>query len=458
MQFLDELNDILKKHNLRGYLVGGFVRDYLLNKESHDIDIAISNEVEEIAKEFADNINGSFVVLDDYYDIYRVVYDDMIYDFTPIAGGSIQDDLFYRDFTINAMAIPITDIDLWRLHKDNRSARIIDPLGGESDIKYKIIRAMSGSTFKKDPLRLLRAIRFKAQLGFNIEPDTEYLIRKEAKRIKSVASERIHDELMKIARADNAADNFTYLEDEFSLLSILIPQIEQMKIIGECKYHLEDVWTHSLYTVEQVEALLEDAYWFTKITKEHLPLIKFAALFHDIGKLLTEEVIDGEVHFYGHDKEGADYIESILSELSFNNRQIFYVKRLIRYHMRPLALYYAENLTAKGKYRFFKAAEGWVADICLLAAADTLSTKLLNDRTEDLFDNLRFLRELIEENHQVEERTSQLLLDGNDLIEIFSLDEGPEIGKLLAKIEAAQAQGKINNRQEAIDYIKNIIK
>lgn len=454
MKYLNKLIKILAQYEVEGYLVGGFVRDYLLARETQDIDLVISKQVRTVAKKFAVKTNGSFVVLDELHDIYRVVIEDLIYDFAPIMGASIEDDLFKRDFTINALAIPLTDIK--DFENEQKINNLIDPTGGQKDLKEGIIRAVSKDTFKDDPLRLYRAIRFKAELNFVIASQTESLLKEASQKIVNVARERIQKELMKILAAKNTADNLNYMEKKFSLLSILISEINELKIIGQCQYHREDVWTHSLYAIKKIEELLQEDFWNKRIEKNNIALLKFATLFHDIGKIITEEVIKGEIHFYGHDKEGAEYIKSILKELCFSKKQIFYIIRLIKYHMRPLSLYYADNLTEKGKYRFFKDVAPWVTDTCLLAAADTLSTKLLNNRKKEIRDNLDFLKELVRQHEQVEKRTTEPLLDGYDIMKILSINEGPKVGEILEEIKAAQAQGKIANRREAIKYLHNI--
>lgn len=456
MKLLGYLINILTQHNVEGYLVGGVIRDYLLKRKIEDIDVVVNAKVEIIARRFADLINGSFVVLDKERKIYRVVTEELNYDLAPIIGNSIQEDLLHRDFTINALASNIGNINLSK--STDMITEIIDPTGGREDLKEEIIRVTNRKSFKKDPLRLLRGVRFRAELNFKLDSKTERLLQSYSHLITEVASERVNNELMKIIAADKAADNLNYLEKKGSLLSHLIPEIKKMKQIGECRYHIEDVWTHSLYTVKQLEELLIDDFWNKQVSDDKIALLKLATFFHDIGKLWTKEIIDGEVHFYGHHKEGAKRIRPLLRQLAFSCCEIKYIKKLIRYHMRPSSLYYANNLTQKGKYRFFREAEGVVNDICLLAAADTLATKLWNGSKEKITDNLKFIKELIADTEEMKDRTSQLLLTGYDVMELLNLEEGPQIGQILDKIKQAQAQGKINNRKEAIEYLNKSIK
>jgi len=455
MEHINRLITILDEVESEAYLVGGSVRDYILQRELDDIDIAVDKRAAEIARRFADSLGGSFVVLDEVHDIYRVVNGGLSYDFSLLQGDSIEADLRRRDFTINALAIKLSDFDL--ADRAATLAGIIDPTGGRDDLEWREIRAVRDDIFREDGLRLLRAVRFKAELDFTIAPRTEELLSRDADRLSEIAGERIHDELVKILAAADAARNLEYLEEELSLLSPLIPLIEELKEVGQCRYHREDAWTHSLATVEQLEELLADCFWGNLIATDRVPLLKFAALLHDIGKPLTEEVSDGEVHFYGHPQAGTDYMKPILRELCFSKREQKYIRGLIRYHMRPLLLYNAENLTSKGKYRFFQAVGEDLPDVCLLSAADTASTRLLNGRREEIPGYLAFLKELIADYRLMEERTVELLLTGADLMEIFSLPEGPRIGKLLDRIKEVQARGEIGSKQEAVEYVKQLL-
>ncbi len=227
--------------------------------------------------------------------------------------------------------------------------------------------------------------------------------------------------------------------------------------MGQCRYHREDLWTHSIYGVEKAEKLLKDNFWQEEIDQKSIPLIKLGVFLHDIGKLSTEREIDGEVHFYGHDQEGAKYLGPILKRLRFSKEEINYIKTLVRYHMRPLALYYADNLTDKGRYRFFQAGGEWVSDICLVAAADAMSSRELNDRRDELPEAIEFLKDLIKRDKEVKKKEESTLLSGRDIIDIFGIKEGPTIGKLLKKVKEEQALGRIDSRQGAIDYLRSFL-
>ncbi|WP_408956545.1 CCA tRNA nucleotidyltransferase [Natroniella sp. ANB-PHB2] len=456
---LDKLVKILAESNLEGFLVGGVVRDYLLDREIKDVDLAIEGQVDQVAKDFAVAIGGSFVILDQKHDIYRVVKEGLIYDFALLAGDTIEADLKRRDFTINALAIKLTADSLNALLKQADLRKyLIDPLLGIDDLKHQSIKAAQEDTFQSDPIRLFRAIRFAARLRFTLEQQTKELMKDvEAKELTKIAKERIREELIKLLASNSSAQHLIEMEEEFSLLSLLIPEIEKLKEIGQCKYHQEDVWTHSTYALQRLEELLREEFWATRIEQKRVPLLKLALLFHDLGKIWSEEIIDGEIHFYGHQRVGAKYLDSILSDLRFSKEENFYIRTLVRYHMRPMSLYYAENLTSKGKYRFFKAGGEFISDICLVAAADLISTKELNHKAEEVEGCINFLKQLIKEFEQGEERTKNRLVTGDELMRLFSIKEGPQVGELLEKVKEAQATGKVKTKEETIEYLKKEI-
>lgn len=431
------------------YLVGGVIRDYLLGVKLRDIDLVVVGPTKQVAQEFAAAVGGSFVSLDKSRGMYRVVTSDLIYDFNSLTATRLEEDLKRRDFTINAVALKLSNAD----HPEKNW---IDPYGGIADIKEGKIKVVSDTSFRADPLRILRMVRFKAQFDFTITKKTKQLATKAASQIDEVANERIKEELVRICSYPQTAENIDLL-DQIGIIAKLIPQVDELQKIGECKYHQEDVWTHSLTAVKEVEELLATEFWSAQISPAKIPLLKLAALLHDYGKLFTEENIDGEIHFYGHQQVGVEKLRPLLTKLKFSNQELDYILTLVRYHMRPFALYRAENLTFKGKYRFFKAGADFVADICLLAAADKLSTAKLNNRGQEINKGLQFLKNLIADKEKYKERNQVKLISGQDLITKFNLTEGPKIGEILEKINQLQADGQIKTRREALQWAEKYI-
>jgi poly(A) polymerase len=193
---LVEVKSLLADVKGQVYFVGGVLRDHFLNRDLADIDLVVEGPTRAIARRFADEINGSFVVLDNARAIYRVVTSDLVYDFSALAGASIEEDLSRRDFTINTLALNINQAE-------HPKEKLIDPYGGLNDISQGKLRAVTDKSFVDDPLRILRAVRFKAQLDFAITASTEQLILPEVKNLEQVANERSREELVKIFSHDN---------------------------------------------------------------------------------------------------------------------------------------------------------------------------------------------------------------------------------------------------------------
>ena len=256
---LNKIKNLLSDLSKQIYLVGGAVRDYFLAKELVDIDLAVQGPTKKIAQELAARVEGSLVTLDEERAMYRIVTEEVTYDLSPLAKNEIKFDLAQRDFTINALAL-----DLSKLESPQED--LIDPYNGLTDLEEGKLRIVSKKSFIDDPLRILRMVRFKAQFGFDIVTTTKELAQKWAAKISAVANERIKDELLKICSYKGSARNLALLA-KLGIFSSLLPQADKLTEMGRCQYHQEDIWTHSIAAVEEVENLLTNSYWQTKIDK-----------------------------------------------------------------------------------------------------------------------------------------------------------------------------------------------
>ncbi|MBI5043925.1 MAG: CCA tRNA nucleotidyltransferase [Nitrospirae bacterium] len=287
------------------YLVGGSVRDILLRRPLRDIDISVPSDSLEIAKRFADKIKGSFFVMSEEEGVARVVKKEgrkaLQFDFARFKGKDILEDLSNRDFTINAMAINISKFRISDFGFRISSIEIIDPYNGRKDLNDKIIRVIKPDALKDDPLRMLRAIRLASDLELKIEDKTIEYIKGLAPSLGSVSSERVRDELFRIFKS-NRSHYYISLLDEYRLLDVIIPEIREMKGLKQGSYHVYELWTHSLKTVEYLEDVIKNIKLYlpeyTDRIKRHLrleieqgidrlSLLKFAALLHDTGKPST---------------------------------------------------------------------------------------------------------------------------------------------------------------------------
>ncbi len=454
---LKNISFLAQKFNINIYLTGGAVRDFILDYPINDFDFAIENNVREISHEFSKMISGKFIELDDKHKIYRVVKNEVEYDFTEFKGKNITEDLLNRDFSINALAISHNDFsylnDISEKSRKIRKEILFDPANGKYDIKNSIIRALNSKIFVKDPIRLLRAIRFKAELGFNIEKNTEEMIFKKRKLIKQSASERIHDELLEIFSSEQTAELIKYMEDKVKLFSEIFPGIDKLKTTGKCRYHNENVWIHSLDMLKLFEEFSKKNKINYFPNKNAIPLMKFAILFHDYGKIFSKTKKNGVVHYYGHAKIGAQKTEKIFLDLKFSKKEMEYIKTLVRYHMQILYIYNDKKVSDKAIYNFFKKVGDLASDVIFISALDVGSTRRLNGQVNKAISYWEYINNLLNKYYNMQSKIIEPLLNGKEIMEILGIKEGPEIGNIIEKLKEAQALGKIEEKDEAIKFV-----
>ncbi|MFW6035498.1 MAG: HD domain-containing protein [Halothermotrichaceae bacterium] len=460
--YIKKINNICNREKTEVYMVGGAVRDYFINQKTEDIDLVLNRRVEKIARYFADDIKGSLVILDESRQIFRVVIKDgIIFDFTKMTGNNIEEDLLSRDFTINAIGISLNELvnkDLENIFSfNNISNKLIDPTGGLTDLQERKLEVVSDGVFRDDPLRIWRALRFRVVYGFGFTKRLEKLLIRDYSLSNSAAAERIHKEIVEIFREKKIAEVIADIEDKFNLISALVNPVDALKQTGKNKYHSENAWKHSCLALKELEKVLEKLYFSKLISEKNIYMLKLAALFHDIGKVKARHKKGDRIHYYGHEKVGADVMKYQLRRLKFSRSEIKYITGIIRYHMRPMMLYLADNLTIKGKVRFYRDAGKLSIPVLVLSLADKTSSMLINKRDDEIVKYRNFIKGMLAEYDKYTARTEILLLTGADIIELFNLSEGPEIGRLLIKVKTAQALDIIKTRDEAVAYLKNII-
>ena len=460
---------LAKAKKRKVYLVGGYLRDLILNrpKEILDLDFAIDKDSIKFSHALAKKLKADFVILDKAHGSTRIIYNDRkqkyILDFTDFRGKNLIEDLRYRDFTINALAI-----DLEKIKKANNfNNLIIDLSNGRVDLAKKQIKITDRINFDDDPLRILRAFSLSATLGFKIEKNTLALIKKKKNLIKNSAFERIREELFKILKVKNSL-SFLKTLDEIKLLSKIIPEIELMRGVKQGPYHHLDVWFHSIETLRQLELLFEELkhkliinkYLNDKIGNEHSrrDLMKLGALFHDIGKPQTLKIEKGRRCFHGHERLGYKITKDICQRLKLSNKEIDTINKMIFCHLRPGYLADTLTPTKRAVFRYFRDAGEEGISTLLLSIADKRSTcgKLTSKKNRQQHEKIIF--GLISE-YFLKKKEKQLprLINGDDLIKEFKLQPGPSIGKILREVEEIQAIGKIHSKKEALDLAEKIL-
>ena len=460
----DEINKKLLELCEEGtelFLVGGYIRDVLLNKECFDKDYAVKGEnAISFARKVAEAFDGYFVLLDEEHDIARVVMPDKknTLDFAGCVGQDILTDLENRDYTINAIACKI---------EKNKSI-LIDPLGGLEDLDKKIVRTIGEKNILDDPLRILRAYRFSAQLGFSIEDKTLKLIEKHKSLITMVSIERITQELIKLFESDFAGENLCLMNNS-GFLDEIFPELIIQRTIPPNLHHHLGLLDHSIECVKQLEMEIKN---FPDWTKEHLyrefssgikaiSLLKLATFLHDIGKPSTWNIDEeGRHRFIKHEEIGSVMVLNVLKRLKFSKMAMKYIAKLIKYHMYPSQLLHEglENISEKAMMRMFRRIGDDMPELLLLAMADRLSARGPEITDEIVKKNIQGLYFFLEEYRKLQEEVTKIpkLVDGNEVMEIFKISPSPILGKILKDLNEAQISGDVNTREEALEFIKKI--
>jgi len=457
---LKQILKISQDKNAKLYLVGGVLRDILLEKEkaNPDLDFCLKKGAINFARSAARELKSGFVVLDEAHGCARVVKktNKAVYtlDFSDFRGRTIEEDLAHRDFTINSMALGLEEL----FGKDFFES-LIDPYGARPDLKKRIIRAVNKDAFDEDPLRILRAYSLGSVFDFKIDQKTLKLACLKKNKLKTVSKERIRDELFKILSSDNSYEFLKKLDDDL-ILELILPQIKPMKNFKKRALDI-DIWGHSLLTLKNIEAIVkrnknkpELKYYLAQeisLGRNRLSLIKLACILHDAGKPQTFGFKKGKVSFHGHERWGASIINDIAEGLKLSNEETRILRKIALLHLRPGFMVTTSVLTPRAKFRFFRDAQDEAVSILLLALADERSTKgyLLLEKIRERYE--RAIPSLIKTFFSKrKEIVPARLLNGNDLMSRLDLRPSPLIGKLLAHLEELQAIGKIKTKEEGL--------
>lgn len=438
----------------KAYLVGGAIRDYLLNcPEIKDFDFVIFDldNLESFCKNLADQANSSFVQLDNEQGIYRIVNSSWQADFAKPRGANLEADLKGRDFTINALAYCLTE------------NKIIDLIDAEIDLKNKIVRTLSEKNLKDDPLRLLRAYRFACQKEFIIEDKTKKYIHQNANLIKQIAVERISFELWCLLSQKHS---YKYLKEllESGLLEIIFPEFTPLRQVPPNDYHHLPLIEHTFELIKQYEQNVQPK--LPQIYLKYLQntnlsgikleaILKMGCLFHDLGKPATWKIIENKHTFYGHDALGAEISENICKRLNWSKQITNCLKQLVKHHLRPFNM--GIEPTEKAERRFFRQLSTDFYPLIALAWADLLSIKGPAVNVEIINQNEKHLLNLLKKYDEFSQQEKQepLLLSGDKLVQAIKaahLSPSKAIKELLSELRELQFTKQITSPKEAFDW------
>ncbi len=448
------LSKIITTLDNKIYLVGGAVRDLLMDLEITDRDIIVMDEdARDFALKLADLFEATFVPLDEENKIYRLVLPDKInyIDVTNPAGGSLEKDLMRRDLTINAIAANI------------RSGEVIDITGGITDIRNRCINYVNEHNFEDDPLRLLRVYRFQAIFGFELAHETISAVCKYANLIHKPAVERINYEILKLFGgkfADKALENM----NKTWILEEIFPFVKELKQVPPNSHHHLDLFQHSIETVKQIQCLYDNASDEVKIHLEkvdfggftRLAHLKLAGFMHDIGKFSTWTIEEGKHRFIKHDDVGAKLSVKYLKDLHFSNRQIDYISSMIKYHIYPSHVMTSPQITEKIMMRYVRKMDINSIDAIILAQADRLSARGPEITDEIVERNISSLNMLLKFYLEAQESLKPLpkLLSGNEVMEILGIKPSPKLGEIMEALHEAQISGDVLTKEHAVDFVK----
>ena len=453
------LADILP--GVEAWVVGGTIRDELLGRPVRDVDVAVGGDPEAPARAVAAAIRGPVFPLSETFGAWRVIdrSGGRVYDFAPLQGDTIEEDLAARDFTVNALARSLA------------GGELIDPFGGRADLEARTLRVLGPAAYESDPLRPLRLARFAAELGFAPDAETERLTAAAAPRTREAAGERIFAELRRLVLAPGVLAGLA-LADRLGLLRAVVPEVADLHDIEQSQYHHLDVYGHTIEVLERqidLEGRLDNVFGplgppLRTVLDEPLAdeltrgeALRLGALLHDVGKPATRAVRpDGRITFMGHDRVGREMIRELCRRLRTSDRLAQFLGGLARHHLRLGFLVHERPLDRRAVYRYLKRTTPVEVEVTLLSCADRMATRGRNAERATRA-HLELAREVMSAALEWRSRGApRVPVRGDDLAGELGIEPGPELGRLLAELEEAAYAGEARTRDEAVALARRL--
>ncbi|HMQ69628.1 MAG TPA: CCA tRNA nucleotidyltransferase [Ignavibacteria bacterium] len=442
---LNKIGEIADREGYNAYLVGGYVRDHLLGRKGFDIDIMVTGDgikfAETVAKEFDTDLDSVYR----NFETALLNLDDVKLEFATsrkesyqknsrkpeVEPGTLKEDLSRRDFTINALAVSINKKTYGDVH---------DEFNGIEDIKNKIIRTPLDplKTFEDDPLRIMRAIRFASKLNFSIEEKTFEALGKMKERLignEVVSQERISNEFLQILMTDKPSIGLELLHKS-GVMEVVFPEISLLDGVDQRKdFHHKNVFYHTMMVVDNICKTTDDVW------------LRFTALVHDIAKPKTKKFIEGiGWTFHGHEELGARMMKKIFRRMKLPMHRLEYVEKLVRLHLRPIPI--SKNVVKDSAVRRLAADAGEeLVDLLKLCRADITSKN--PELVKKYLENYEIVeKKIIEVQEKDHLRNFQSPVRGEEIMKVFGIEPGRQVGIIKHKIEEAILEGEIPNEYE----------
>jgi putative nucleotidyltransferase with HDIG domain len=445
------------------WIVGGAVRDAALGREVVDLDLAVGGAPGMAAKAIAREGGGHAFELSAEFGTWRAVAADRSWqiDVTALRGEDIDADLSERDFTVGAVAVSLA------------GGELLDPYGGLADLEQGFLRAVGERSFSADPLRMLRAARLAVELGLAVDSGTLKLARAESRRAAEPAGERQLAELRRLVGGPEPLRGLSLL-DELGLTAVVLPELEALKGVEQSPNHHLDVYGHTMAVLGHVleverdldrfaaERAAETAGLLAEPLADEMTrgtALRFGALLHDTGKPATRGERDGYVTFIGHDRDGAEIVGGLCRRLRASRKLTQHLQALTLHHLRLGFLVHEAPLPPRRVHEYLRATEPVAADVTLLTVADRLSARGNGPlATEEAIEaHLTLARQMLADAFDWRrDGPPAPLLRGDELAAALGVSAGPEIGELLAELEAAQYAGEVGTREEAVELARRL--
>jgi putative nucleotidyltransferase with HDIG domain len=445
------ITEAAKENGIEVFMVGGVVRDLILKRERSDLDFLVIGDSLKFAEKVANKLGIQKVTKFRNFGTAHFIYQNYDIEFVgarkesynrdsrkPIVeDGTFEDDIKRRDFTINAMAISLNEKNFGEL---------IDIFNGYNDLQNKLIKTPLDpfQTFDDDPLRIMRAFRFAAQLEFQVDESIMKAAKEMKERLRIVSQERITDEFLKILSAPKPSTGLKLLYDS-EVLQTIFPEIHNLAGVDQRQdYHHKDVFLHTLIVVDNISQATENLW------------LRFAALVHDIAKPQTKKFVEGiGWTFHGHEELGARMMKNIFHRMKLPMNKLEYVEKLVRLHLRPIALA-KEEVTDSAIRRLIVQAGDNLQDLITLCRADITSKN--PQKVEKYLANYEaVMQKVLEVQEKDRLRAFQSPVRGDEIMKICNLKPSKKVGEIKKAIEEAILDGVIENSHEAaLEYLMKI--